>query len=457
MVQLVIKNGKVVTPSGVQEVGIVVNEGKILGLVEDTLLPPAEQVIDAEGRFVIPGAIDTHAHLGQVGREYAHLPGHTLEGNFCTESRAAVAGGVTTALSYAVFSQGSLKDVVPREQEVVGRCSLVDVLFHGYLMNETHLDEIDDYIRGLGIRSFKIFLPYRGKEALDLGGLSSLTDAQIYRAFKSLSHVPGVVAMIHAEDGDIVDECTSSFRRTGRQDLAAWDASRPDYAEGDAVLRVLYLARKTGCTVGIAHLSSGEGLEAVERFGYFRALVETCPHYLALSTDLDLGPLGKVAPPLRSRRDVDRLWEGILKGTVHFIGSDHNSWPAEAKQELWDGLAGLPGVGMILPVMFTEGYDRRGLPVERIVELTSANAARTFGLWPRKGAIQVGSDADLVIMEVGIRKPLCAELFPSCIDYTPYQGYVATAWPYAVVVRGQVVSQAGTVSSVHPARVLNGS
>jgi dihydropyrimidinase len=140
---------------------------------------------------------------------------------------------------------------------------------------------------------------------------------------------------------------------------------------------------------------------------------------------------------------------------VHFIGSDHNSWPRAAKQEMWSGLAGLPGIGMILPVAFTEGYDRRGIPVEKIVEVTSTNAAKAFGLWPQKGALQVGSDADLVIMDVGVRKIVTAGMFHSAVDYTPYEGYVTTAWPHVVVARGKVVYRQGKIGEIGPGRVLN--
>lgn len=453
MVDLVIQNGRVVTPAGVVEAGIIVQAGKVAGLVRSADLPAARQTIDAAGRLIIPGAIDSHCHMGQTDSRLAHLPGHTLAGNFASESRSAVTGGTTSVVNYALWSQGSLLDVLPAEVAAVEQGSVIDVAFHGYLLNERHLDEYEQVVRHLGLRTFKIFMPYRGREALDLGGLSSLNDEQMHRAFGMIARTPGGMAMIHAEDGDIADACTARLQPTGRQDLAVWDECRPDYSEGDAVLRAVYLARKADCPVCIVHVSSGEGVAAVADLHHDKAVLETCIHFLALHTDLPLGPLGKVCPPLRKPHHVEALWDAIARGTIRFVGSDHNSWLRQHKQDMWTGLAGLPGTSMILPILFTEGY-KRGIPVEQIVEISSTNAAKYLGLWPRKGVIQVGADADLVIMETGIQKKITADLLNSCVDYTPYEGYTATAWPYATLVRGQVAYLDGTLQPVQSGQCL---
>lgn len=455
VVDLVIRNGLLVTPTGVVEAGIVVQDGRIAGIARNEDLPRAYTDLDAAGRYVVPGAIDSHCHMGQTDKRLAHLPDFTTAGNFASESRCALVGGTTTAANYALFSQGSLLEVLPEERAAVEAGSATDILFHGYLMNELHLSEYDRYVRELGLRTFKIFMPYRGQEALDLGGISSLNDHQMYRAFRMMAETPGGMAMIHAEDGDIVDACTAELKPSGRQDLAAWDASRPDYSEGDAVLRAIYLAQKADCPVCIVHVSSGEGVAAAEALRYPKSVLETCAHYLALHTDLPLGPLGKVCPPLRSPRHVDALWEAIDRGTVRFVGSDHNPWIREHKQELWGGLAGLPGVNMILPVLMTEGWYRRGLPLEKVVDLSSANAARALGLYPRKGAIQVGADADLVILETATRVRVTADMLQSCVNYTPYEGYEARAWPHATIVRGQLAYANGELRQVQPGRCLN--
>lgn len=454
-VDLVIRNGRLATPQGVVEGGLVIDGGTITAIMRNADLPRADREIDADGRLVLPGAIDSHCHLGQTDKSLAHLPEHTVAGNFVSESRSATFGGTTSVCNYALFSQESLLKVLPPERQAVEAGSLVDVWFHGYLMNELHLSEYERYVRELGLKTFKIFMPYRGQEALDLGGLSSLNDAQMVRAFRMIARTPGAMAMMHAEDGDIIDALTPELRKTGRQDLAAWDESRPDYSEADAILRAVYLARKADCPVCIVHISSGDGVEAVTDLHHPKAVVESCITYLALDTSMDLGPLGKVCPPLRSRANVDRLWEAAERGVIRFVGSDHNNWTRALKQEMWTGLAGLPGVNLVLPVTYTEAVSKRGMSIERVVELTSAGAARAMGLWPRKGAIQVGSDADLVVLETGSRRTIRAAELGSCVDYTPFEGYEAQAWPHATVVRGQVVWEGGRRSDVAPGKVLN--
>lgn len=268
------------------------------------------------------------------------------------------------------------------------------------------------------------------------------------------ARVPGGVIVVHAEDGDIVDTRTKALRATGRQDLAAWDESRPTFCEGDAVLRAIYLAKKADSRVCIAHLSSNEGLDAARTMRYGKTLLETCPHYLALHTDLPLGPLGKVAPPLRGPSHVEALWEAVAAGEIHFVGSDHNPWLRDSKQELWNGLAGMAGIALIWPVLYTEGCAKRGIPIERMVNLAATNAAKAFGLYHRKGVIAVGADADLVVLDTGIQKRLTYSELNSCVDYSPFEGYMTAAWPWVTVVRGQVAYENGELQSVRPGQVL---
>ncbi|GFN22364.1 dihydroorotase [Thermanaeromonas sp. C210] len=453
MLDLIIKNGKIVDGNNIVEGDILVAGGKVVGVTRRGEIDRARRVLDAEGRYVLPGAIDSHSHLGQMpGAGQPKVQGQ--EENFMTESSSALYGGVTSALNY-IFTQESLEKVFPRFIELVKRHSLIDIKFHGALMNQVHLDNIERYIHDLGITSFKIFLPYKGAEAANLGGLSSLNDGQILEAFVKLKEYGGL-PMIHAENPELIDYYSRRLTDPTRQDMASWEATRPGICEGEAVAKVLYLARKVGCRIGIAHVSSKEAVECIQEARDQEVVLETCPHYLALTVEAGLGSLGKVSPPIRHHDDREKIWEAVEKQVPVIIGSDHNSWVTAHKQELWSGLAGLPGNAVIMAVLFTEGVNKRGLSPLDVVRVSSYNAAKLFGLFPAKGTLAVGSDADITIMETGIKKYLDPSETGSIVDYTPYQNYLFTAWPYAVIARGEVMVLDGRrENSEHRGNCLN--
>lgn len=452
---VLIRDALLVMPQGIIPGSIGTLDGRIAIIAEPSAIGlQGHTEIDAQGRYVLPGAIDSHSHIGQVAAEYEHLPGWSARENYRSETRAALAGGTTTALNYARFGQGSLLEAIEDGLALARSQSQIHIRFHGYLMNDLHLSEMSQAIR-TGVTSFKIFMPYRGEEALSLGGISSLKDHEMLKAFTRLQ-AQGASAMVHAEDGDIVEHCTHVQEATHAQDLIAFEKSRPSYAEGHAALRALYLAQQVSCPVSIVHVSSGEAVYALRAIGYAGATLETCPHYLVLSTDNPLGPLGKVAPPLRSKSEQDKLWNAVADGVLDFTGSDHNVWPKAAKSEMWAAKAGLPGIGLILPLMVSEGAIRRQIPLTRIVELTSTNAAKRFGLWPQKGIIAVGSDADLVVLEQGQRRIHARDLF-SAVDYSPYEHYELRAWPYATILGGHLAYYDSEFTDKPlPTKLLNG-
>ncbi len=443
MIDLVITGGMLASAEGVERAALAVDRGRIVALGADAAMPTATETLDASGMLVVPGAIDTHSHVAQSAlmRQFQGAPEHEMAANYLTETRSAVAGGTTCALNY-IFTQESLHAIFPLYKDALERHSLIDMLFHGALMNHTHLEEAVSYWERLGLRSHKIFMPYRGEEAKLLGGISSLNDAEIWQAFQLLKRVPGGLPIVHAENPDICDYFTEQVVVSGRQDMRAWEESRPAFAEGEAIRRVAYFAQKAEVPLAIAHVSSGEGVEVVEHDGRY-AMIETCGSYLALDSSLPWGALGKVTPPIRSAQNRDRLWEGVRSGSVRFLGSDHNCWPSRFKQELWSGMAGIPGNTMLWPVLLTEGYLKRHVPLEQLVGLACANAARWHGLYPRKGSLHIGADADLAIMDLHSTRRIRREDSPSITDYTPFEGYEAHAWPYATVVGGQVVYRQG--------------
>lgn len=431
MLDLVITNGKVVEYDGVFEEDLWIREGRIVARVKHGSANNAKKVIDADGRFILPGAIDTHSHIGMLpGKDQPIL--QTIEENIKSESLAALYGGVTTAINY-IFTQDSMTKEIPRFTDLAKKYSRIDIKFHGALMNETHLSEIDKCIK-MGIDSFKIFLPYKGEEALNLGGLSSLNDGQLLEAFIKLRQFGGL-PIVHSENPEMIDYFMEKNMDLSRQDMSAWENTRPGIVEGESVQKVVYLAEKTNCRVCIAHVSSADAVDIIKNTKA-DVLLETCPHYLTLTTDAGLDSLGKVSPPIRHSKDKERLWQYIEEGHPVIIGSDHNAWSKLHKKDLWQGLAGLPGNTYILPALITEGVSKRNLSMSDIVRITSFQGAKEFGVYPLKGTLQVGSIADIVIMDTNIKKKVQATEIPSIVDYSPYENYDFTAWPFLIIKDG---------------------
>jgi dihydroorotase-like cyclic amidohydrolase len=437
---LAITNTRINTAGPLRNLGI--RNGRIVAItLAEESLGEARQVIDAEGRWTIPGAIDTHSHIGELAPEYQHLPGLSRESNFEHETRGAVAGGVTTVLNYAKFGQGSMLRAYEEGLNLAASQTHINVQFHGYIMNEDQLQEVPAAVAA-GVRTFKMFMPYRGAEATALGGIGSLNHSQLERAFRAIA-AHGCQALVHAEDGDIVEYCTHEQAALGMPSLTSYEQSRPARAEGDAALSAIYLAEQADCPVTIVHVSSTEAIRARRAVGYARVALETCPHYLMLSTDSEIGPRGKVAPPIRSPQLSERLSDALIDGEFDFFGSDHNEWPATAKEDFISGRAGLPGIGLLLPLLLTHAVDRCGLSMETAIALSSRNAALRFGL-PGKGVVEVGADADLVVLDAGPHV-VRADRLLSPVDYSPYEGMELSYWPAATICGGRLVHRGGEI------------
>lgn len=430
--QLVVTNARLSSTDTTLR-NIAVRDGHIVAISGDGEdLGPAATTLDAEGRWVIPGAIDTHAHINQRAPEFNHVPGLGPDDNFAVESRGALAGGCTTALNYVQFGPPSLLDSYRMSLAAATSQSMINVLFHGCLMDMGQVAEIPEAVAG-GIRTFKLFMPYRGEEARNLGGIGSLNHAQMRLAFAEIA-AHNAQALVHAEDGDIVDHCMRHEAALGLDSLSGWERSRPTIAEGDAAWTAMYLAEEARCPVTIVHVSSLEAIRARQASGWSGSALESCVHYMLLTTDSAIGPEGKVAPPLRDPQLAEAITAAVLAGDIDFFGSDHNVWPSAAKKD-WDSAKpGLPGIGLMLPLLLTHLVYERGMSVERVVELTSRNAADRFGL-PGKGRIEIGADADLVVLDEG-RRSIRADELHSAVDYSPYEGMTLRAWPYATVCGG---------------------
>ena len=438
----VIANGQVVFPrQGIHRVDLGVKDGRIAAVLDPGIgRHDAAATIDAGGRHVLPGLIDPHTHFGLA----AGLA------DWETESRAAAVGGVTTVLSFLMSGEPYDEDY-RKTREAADRLSYVDYGLHVCPCTPQHLEDLPRYMSEYGISSYKYFTSFRGSEGHYLG-IQGTDDSYLYRYLRLVGRYDGAIACLHTENIEVVWTLRKELQDAGRDDLPAWDESRPDWVEADCVHRGILFARQTGTPLYIVHLSAALCLDEVRsarrRWPDVPIYVETCPHFLTHTSESPLRPhtLGKINPPLRHAADVQALWGGLLDGTVDTIGSDHVARRKEKKAgSIWTSAAGFPGSGAILPVLLSEGFHKRGLALERIVELTSYNPARIFGLYPRKGSLAVGADADLVIVDLELTKVGDPAVFQSYADYSLYDGRTLKGWPVLTMARGEVVIRDGQV------------
>lgn len=329
-----------------------------------------------------------------------------------------------------------------------------DFGFHFVLGTPQHLEEVPGYIDDLGVSSFKFFMNFRGDEGAYLG-MPGNDDGFMYDLLGITADHHAMVNP-HPENVELVWRLREDPRNHSLSPLAAWDASRPPFVEAEAQQRVAYLASVTGASVYAVHTSSQAALDATlrQRASYENLFVETCTHYLTLSTDSDAGTYGKVNPPLRPTSDVEALWAGLAAGEVDTVGSDHNARHRSNKEkDIWSASAGFPGTGVILPLTLTQGL-RRGIELERLVDVTSTRAAKLFGLYPSKGTIRVGSDADLVVVDLDGSTTLDGQTQHSAAEYTPWEGTEVPLRVLHTLVRGTFAYRDGQLTDAVTGRYL---
>jgi dihydropyrimidinase len=442
-----IVGGRVVVPGeGISELTVGIRGETIAALLDPGVPVSASETIDASGRFVLPGVIDPHTHIGYEG--YRGIPLDALPSHFETETASALVGGVTTLLC-TYRNAPSYEEIWDEMREAGESHSRIDFGYSLGITNDEQLAHISDYHRELGVTSFKFYMAYRGEEASATGNVyNTYDDGLLYEGMEAISEIPGGMAMVHAENIEIIARLRRRLRSAGRNDLAAWSESRPDFTEAENVRRALYLGERTGCAVYIPHLTCRASLDAVREHrarGTTIAHVETCSQYLTHTADSPVGLLGKVNPPLRSADDREALWEGIRGGDIDCVATDHCGVRREAKgPDIWTAVPGFPGMATLLPALL-DGAARGVVSLERVAELTSLRAAKLFNLYPRKGTIAVGSDADLVIVDADLRRTVTHEELRSRSDFSIYEGWELTGWPVLVIGRGRVLMRRGEI------------
>ena len=433
-VDLAIRGGEIVTADAVVRGDVGITAGRIVQ-VGGRFEAAAE--VDARGKLILPGGIDPHVHL-TIPPGYTDEP-HWVD-DFTSGSEAALAGGITTVGNMTFLVPGELPRAgLDRDGALARGEAIADVLLHPVLTAITPevLDAIPS-LPALGCTSIKFFMT------------SDVFDAQVqgYLEATRRAGAAGILTMIHCEDYALLAAATATLDAAGKSSLRYYAESRPVVAEVVATQRAVAFAEATGAPVYIVHLSSARAL-AVCAEAQARGVpvyVETRPLYLHLTRERHTAADGAKyvgQPPLREQQDVDALWDGLAAGTIHTVASDHAPWTLAAKLDPSLSITNLrPGVEnlqTLMPMLYSEGVRTGRLSLSRLVELTSTNAARLFGLYPRKGTIAPGADADIVIFDPHRTRRIDAAMVKSRAGYSVYEGWDVTGWPEVTLRRGEVV------------------
>jgi dihydropyrimidinase len=433
--QLGILNARIVTAEGTRPGNVYCSDGKISALRSVSDSSPCDTVVDAKENLLFPGLIDPHTHLG---------PFNGFESDVETETRGAIGGGITTILHF-IAEKGSLAAQAPRLMGLVRRRAYADVGFIGVVMNQGHIDEIDRCIAE-GVTAFKHYMSK--PEFEKMLGWTYPDEGQILDSFGKIGRAGGM-AIVHPENFEIIARKIEEVKAAGHQGLHAWNEARPWYCEYDHMMTAILLASVTKVPLYFVHVSIGSYGGAVEyaRQLGVRLYLETNPAYLHFTDDSEIGILGKVNPPIRGKEDSESLWEGIASGKIQCVGSDHIACNRSARLgngDIWSAIPGLHGLELTLPILLSEGYHRRGVPLQRIQEVASENPARIYRI-PSKGRIEVGYDADFCLVNINREVKVTQSILHDGSDYSLYEGKLFKGWPTLTVSRGEVVVSDGQV------------
>lgn len=442
--RFILKNGTLVSPDGTRKADIEVENGTI-SRIGEKLVSQDAKVIDVSGKLVFPGFIDTHTHFKLDAGEF-----FTAD-DFYTGTRAAIAGGTTTILDFATQDRGETLEEALKvwHEKADGLCSC-DYGFHMSISQwDPSVKEELKLMTKEGITSYKLYMAYDNLK---------VDDGEILDILKAVCEEGGIVG-VHCENGTLVSYLSSKLKEDGALGPSAHPLSRPDEVEAEAIYRLLTIARLAGAPVNIVHLSTRKGCmiarEAKEKGQ--KVFIETCPQYLLLDDSKYYlpgfeGAKYVMSPPLRKKEDMECLWQAVEDGLVDTIGTDHCSFNMKGQKER--GLDdftripnGIPGVEHRPQLMYTYGVAKGRINVERLCALLSTNAAKLFGMYPRKGILQEGSDGDIVVWDPEYRGRISAESQLQNVDYTPYEGIEVIGRPEYVFLRGQMVVRDGKVIS----------
>lgn len=441
MIDLVIRNGTLVLPDTCCDTDLAVDGARIVAWGPADRLSPARRTVDAKGCYILPGGIDPHVHI--------HWPflAATTADDYAIAGQAAAIGGTTMVIDFAHPKMGAtlLERVANRRREAQGQ-AVVDYNFHCVITQATPetLDQMAVLV-GQGVTSFKLYMAYSRRGIM-------VDDATMLTIMKQAAAL-GATVCVHAENGTAGDANEARFLAEGRMGAADFPKHKPNYVEAEAVSRAIFWARQAGCRLYIVHLSTAVGLAAVgaaQREGV-QVMAETCPQYLLLHDSVYDRPGDGhrfiCSPPIRSQADSEALWQGITEGVITTMGTDHCAFTIAQKDRGVNNFVnvpnGLPGIETRLSLLYSEGVCKGRLSINDLARLTSYNIARVHGLWPQKGALLPGSDADLVLFDPRVAWTVSAATTHMAVDWSPYEGWKLQGKPVMTIARGQVVAENG--------------
>jgi dihydroorotase len=424
---LVIRNGKVVSPESVIDASVAIKDGVVISVGADATMPPASETLDAKGMHVLPGAIDDHVHFRD--------PGYPHKEDFASGTIAAAFGGVTTVFDMPnTIPPTGTPDILAAKHKMAAEKAHIDFGLYGLLGEDTieHVPELANAVIG-----FKLYM------GNTFGKIASPSTGAMLECFEVVAPT-GKRVSLHAETNSIMERRETRMRQAGRIDPLAHIASRPAIVAVEAVSRAAILSEWTGARIQILHISSAEELRPLREAKARGVDItgETCPHYLLLSTDdyTRFGGVIRVNPPVREKRNQEPLWAALIDGTIDVIATDHapHSIEEKTRKDIWTVDCGFPGVETQMPIMLTEAAVGR-FSVSDYVRWSAANPAKIWGLYPRKGVIQAGADADIAIVDLDREWSIDDAKLQSLSRITPFHGRQVKGLPMYTLVRGRFV------------------
>jgi dihydropyrimidinase len=442
-VDAVITGSHVIFQNTMVDKNIVIDEGKIVGLTND--IPQCDLKIKGDGLVSLPGIIDPHIHYG------VYSP---IDEAAITESKVAAIGGVTTMMRMLRLS-GSYKKNLDPQLDASSRAHYVDYSLHASMLSKGQIDEME-FCKNRGITSFKIYMNLGddvGHVYMDMQpGEKSLREERVEMTTDMIEKIIEKAAslnctvLVHAEDYQMCSCGIKTAKEKKMDGLGAWSQSRPVESEVKSITTISQIARKFGCNLYFVHIGSRAAIDAIsqEKKNGTKIHVETCPHYLTLSNESQKGYLAKVMPPIRSSQDVETVWHEVQNGRIDTIGTDHVANRLNLKlggENVWSALAGFPGMGTMVPILLSEGVNKGRINLQQFSNMTSYNTARIFGMYPKKGTIQKGSDADIVMVDLKKEAKVSSESINGFSDYNVYEGWNLKGWPVKTIVRGNIIAE----------------
>lgn len=432
---VLIKNGRIVTATD-DYVGDIFIEGETISAIGKNLKVTADKEIDASGKIVFPGGIDPHVHLEMP------FMGTFSSDTHATGTRAALFGGTTTVIDFVLQKQGhSLREALDEWNSRAQGTTYSDYSYHMAVtdFNEDTRKEIHDMIANEGITSFKTFMAYKGALMID--------DRQMIGLMEEVKKQGGIVT-VHATNGDMIDYLVQKNKEAGNLSPLYHYLSQPEVTEAEASERFIDMLHYTGCDGYIVHMTCEGALKAVQNATRRNQhlSVETCIQYLILDASLyenDFeGAKWVMSPPLREKKDQEALWAGINQGLVNVVATDHCPFMWEQKLMGKDDFSkipnGHPAIENRVELLYSEGVNKGKITLNKFVEVASTNAAKIFGMFPKKGTIAPGSDADLVIFDPNEKHLLSSKTHHMNVDYSGYEGWELTGKVKTVLLRGEV-------------------